>query len=277
MNHFFPWLARRFGHRREAKIFLFPFLRFLESFIFGGRVRESLYASLLGGLYSSQFRREWIYYSDEQPHFFNHRWNAHKLIYNREFLPMSFYRGFLSSEIIKPNDTVLDIGCGDGFFTRAFYSYNCKNIDALDIEPSAIKAAKRQNYNERIQYHLCDVVNDPFPSNEYDVIIWEGAIGHFAKEDLSKVLEKIKNSLSPGGIFVGSEVLGEEGKDHLHFFYKESDFYDLFKSYFDHISIRSVDYPINDGFSRSEAYWRCSSETSDRHASTKWNSDFCTE
>jgi len=245
-------------------------VRLVETAVYGGRLREMVLVRLLGALHRSQFRREWRCFSDEPPHFFNQRWNGFEFTYGSSRTPYVFTRGFLACEILQDGDHLLDIGCGDGFFTNSFFSTRCHHIDAIDVDRSAIETAKRLNCSPKIDYYILDAVRQPFPSERYDVVVWDGAIGHFSKAELSVVLEKIARSLPTSGIFVGSESLGIEGSDHLQFFDDESALASVFKPYFKHVLIRKTEYRIGGGETRIEAYWRCSNDLSPRQMDTTW-------
>jgi|694.fasta_scaffold37941_4 SAM-dependent methyltransferase len=250
---------------RIAKPYVYGARRLAETILFGGSVRERVLVGMLGALYRSQFRREWVYNTGEPPHFYYQRWNGFRFVYgDGERNPYCFNRGFLALEMIRNGDRLLDIGCGDGFFTNTFFSTRCSAIDAVDIERSAIETAKRFNASDKIRYRLLDAVNEPFPGNEYDVIVWDGAIGHFAAGDLASVLGKIVSTLAPGGVFAGSESLGTEGSDHLQFFHTAGDLAEVLKPYFKRVMVRVVEYRIGDGRMRREAYWRCTQGDSDR-------------
>jgi 2-polyprenyl-3-methyl-5-hydroxy-6-metoxy-1,4-benzoquinol methylase len=241
----------------------------LETLLYGGTRREALLVRLLGALHRSQFRREW-HLSLKTPHFYNQRWNGFEFTYGRSRSPYGFFCGFLASEVIRDGDCLLDIGCGDGFFSNTFFSARCRHIDAIDVDPSAIETARRLNSSPKIRFHILDAVRNSFPSERYDVIVWDGAIGHFSQSDTSSVLEKICRSLSPSGIFVGSESLGIEGSDHLQYFDSESALAWVLKPYFKHVLVRTAEYRIRGGYARREAYWRCFNSSSCRHESTTW-------
>lgn len=254
-----------------AKSFVYAGRRCVEAVLFGGAVRESILVRMLGALYRSQFRRSWVYNTTEPPHFYYQRWNGYRFAYgDGDRNPYCFTRGFLALEVIRSGDRLLDIGCGDGFFTNTFYSPRCKEIDAIDIEPSAIETAKRLNASDKIRYRLLDAVNEPFPGKDYDVIVWDGAIGHFAAGDLAAVLDKVVSTLAPGGVFVGSESLGTEGSDHLQFFHTEAQLAEVFRPYFKRVMVRTVEYRIGNGKMRREAYWRCSQGEGDRVEAGRW-------
>src|SRR5258708_16903004 len=161
---------------------------------------------------------------------------------------------------IVDGDGVHDIGFGDGFFTRRFYSDRAARIDAIDIEESAVSHAERYHAHPKINYVKSDAVAEPFPSDEYDAVIWNGAIGHFSESDTATMLRKIRESLKPSGVFVGSESLGTEGHDHHQFFADEPAVQRLFKPYFRYVATRTVNYTIGlrRDFARREVFLRCS-------------------
>lgn len=235
-------------------------LMVIERIVFGGPFLEAVLLKLLSMHYRSLFRRNWAW-SSEQPHFFNHRIGFFDFIYgNSESSVFPYYRGFFVSEVIKDQDLLLDIGCGDGFFTKRFYSRRCTHIDAIDIEPTAIAAATSQNASPKIRYQLRDAVIAPFPSDNYNVVVWDGALGHFAADTTHVMLNKIVGVLAEDGIFTGSESLGFEGHDHLQFFETIEDLDVLFCRHFAYRYYRVVNYdtPFSPGMLRQEAYWRCS-------------------
>jgi 2-polyprenyl-3-methyl-5-hydroxy-6-metoxy-1,4-benzoquinol methylase len=246
---------------------------FLELAKGGGRLREMVLLNLLEKHYDSKFRREWVI-GLEPPHFDDNRRDTFDFAFSANSVgAYPLYRGFLSSEVIQEGDRLLDIGCGDGFFTRRFFAEKCSSIDAVDIEHSAIKAAMEYNSSEKITYHQLDAVNQPFPNSPYEVVVWDGAIGHFSADTTDIIVEKISASLVPDGIFVGSESLSEEEckRDHLLLFYSLDDLHRVFKNYFKYIELRSVQYKINkrDSFIRTEGYWRCSNKPT-RLESNSW-------
>lgn len=232
-----------------------------ERIVGGGERREALLVKLLRHHYASTFRRQWQL-GEEEPHFFSHQMGLFEFIHSEKVQgPYAYYRGFFNSEVIGKGDRLLDIGCGDGFFTKRFFSEQCSHIDAVDIEPSAIEAAQARNSAPNITYHLSNAVTEPFPAEEYDVIVWDGALGHFSPDTTHHMLQKIADHLAPGGIFVGSESLGLEGSDHLQFFHSLEDLHALFKPYFKYTELRSVNYKIGaDDFLRQEGFWRCAND-----------------
>ena len=244
----FPWAKRM--------------LAGVEWLMFGGKAIERVLLKLLSLHYRSRFRRDWMW-SREAPHFFNHRVGCFDFAFgNSGGGAYPYCRGFYVSELLRQGDKLLDIGCGDGFFTKRFFAKRCTSIDAVDIEPDAINSAHRENASANIRYHLLDAVSQRFPGDQYDVIVWDGALGHFAQETTHIMLSKITASLNKDGVFVGSESLGREVHDHLQFFETEEDLDRIFGRHFPYRAYRVVEYDtgFNPGFVRREAFWRCSSD-----------------
>lgn len=232
-----------------------------ESLLSAGGYSERILVKLLLRVYKSQFLLQWKL-GAQRPHFEDQRIDIAYFAFGNDIVgPYSFYRGFLSSEVIRTGDCLLDIGCGDGFFTRRFFAEKCGHIDAVDLEKRAIEIAELENHATNINYQVLDAVIQPFPRKNYDVVVWDGALAHFPKESTEEVLRKISQSLSKDGVFVGSESLGREGGDHLQEFLALDEMGALFKPYFKYVELRSMEFRnIHGGGIRREGYWRCSNE-----------------
>jgi SAM-dependent methyltransferase len=242
----------------------------IENVIYLGGLSEDFAVKWLLRIYQSKFRLDWML-SKTPPHFYNHRIGMSQLAFGQKvFGPFTYYRVFFASQVIQDGDRLLDIGCGDGFFTKRFFSTKCSHVDGIDVEPAAIQCALKDNNAENIKYHLLDAVKKDFPEREYNVIVWDGAIGHFPPSTLETMLQKIMGALSQNGNFVGSESLGDEGGDHLTRFNSFDDFGKSFSKYFKYVEVCSKDYKLTDEFTRHEAYWRCANQP-DRLQKTTWN------
>jgi SAM-dependent methyltransferase len=226
-----------------------------ERIAFGGERRERLLLAALDAHYRSLFRRRWLY-PLERPHHFDHRIGSFRFAIGRE-PPFSWYRGFFAAELVRPGDTLLDLGCGDGFFARRFYAPRCAAVDAVDVDPTAIAHARRRNAAPNVRYVELDAAAAPFPRERYDVVVWDGALAHFSAEATRAMLGRISVALSPGGAFSGSESLGDEGHDHLQAFATLDDLGALLAGTFPHVRVRQLEYEVAGGLVRREAFWRC--------------------
>jgi SAM-dependent methyltransferase len=245
-------------------------LRLLERLAFGGRLRERALLRLLGAYYRSLYRREWAW-AEEPPHFYDHRFGMFELLAGRGN-PHPYTRGFHAAEMVRDGDRVLDIGCGDGFFTSTFFAFRAASVDGIDIEESAIDHAQRHYGRANVRFQRADAVAEAFPQAEYDVVVWDGALGHFAPDTTSAMFTKIREALAPEGVFVGSESLGShEGSDHLQFFETLDELRDRLAEHFPHVQVREAHYALADGMVRREAYWRCA-ESPARLDAASWRS-----
>ena len=221
------------------------------------RVLERVLSKLVLSFYDGQRRAEWEG-PGEAPHFFNHRQGLVPFVFSDQpTSPYAYGRAFFSALAVREGDVVLDIGCGDGFFSRRFLASRASRVDGVDIEVDAIQAARALNGGENVQYHVLDATKQPFPKDRYDVIVWDGALGHFSPATTELMLQKIRSALSPTGVFCGSESLGDEGSDHLQFFTSAEQLGRLLKSHFAVVQVYSSEYPLSSGFRRREAFWRC--------------------
>jgi SAM-dependent methyltransferase len=232
---------------------------YAEVVVFGSEIRERFAKGMLARYYRSMFRRQWAWQVYGEPHFTIHSGGLFDLLDGKMGQGIySLTRAFLSAEVIGNGNQVLDIGCGDGGLTKRFYAPRAGHVDAIDIEESAINYAVRHNPAPNIAYRRLDAVTEPFPRSSYDVIVFDGAIGHFTRDGSAAVLKKISSALTPRGIFCGSESIGAEGLDHLQIFHTGDDLRSLLQEQFRHVRIKQQKYPIPLMSSdRIEAYWRC--------------------
>lgn len=115
-------------------------------------------------------------------------------------------RGVLGRFHLPPGAKVLDLCCGDGYFSDCFWSPSAGHIDAIDRDPEALALARARHTKANIDYRCLDVVRDELPCSDYDLVCFFEAIEHFSIEDGLGVLEKIKDALVPGGWLVGSST-----------------------------------------------------------------------
>jgi len=94
----------------------------------------------------------------------------------------------------KPNETVLDVGCGDGVLTEKLVQAGCKVV-GVDASPEMVRAAKKRGLN----VYVMDARELAF-KEEFDAVFSNAAL-HWVKEpDLA--VAAIAMALKPGGRFV---------------------------------------------------------------------------
>jgi 2-polyprenyl-3-methyl-5-hydroxy-6-metoxy-1,4-benzoquinol methylase len=224
------------------------------NFFFGGRQTRNFLKKILKILYKKKFLSDW-YYSKESPHFYD--FEEYEDVFSHPSDYNNLQRGYWITTNIKENDLLCDIGCGSGFFTKRFYSFKCKSIDAIDIEKTAIDYAKKYNKSKKINYFLFDILKKKLPRLNYNVIVLNGALGHFSQSDNAILLKKISNGLHKDGLFIGSEAIGRDDDDHLQIFKNKEELKKMLKVYFKYIDTNLIYYPIKPYYNsiRSEAYW----------------------
>ena len=109
---------------------------------------------------------------------------------------------------VQPGMTVMDFGCGMGFFSIAMAkmmgSEGC--VIAVDVQPQMLdtlrKRAERAGVGERIRTHQCEPdsigADDPV---DFVLAFWAA---HEAS-DIRNVVTQVHGSLRPGGKFLAAE------------------------------------------------------------------------
>ncbi|TSC88529.1 MAG: type 11 methyltransferase [Microgenomates group bacterium Gr01-1014_7] len=100
---------------------------------------------------------------------------------------------------LKDGDKVLDLGCGDGYYSYLLSSFSPK-ITGIDNHVAAIESAKRQVRKKNVRFIIGDAEKLPFPENSFDKIVMSEIIEH-VKDDI-RVLKEARRVLKPGGILV---------------------------------------------------------------------------
>ena len=117
----------------------------------------------------------------------------------------------MTARIIRPNSTVLDIGCGDGRLSielaKRTKQQDCKVI-GVDYQDEAIIHSNKKKEIEglsNIQFIKVDYEN-PFPRDieAFDAIVSYDVIEHIAPSDISAFITGVIDKLKPGGIAIFS-------------------------------------------------------------------------
>jgi ubiquinone/menaquinone biosynthesis C-methylase UbiE len=115
--------------------------------------------------------------------------------------------------LLSPSDTdsVLDIGCGNGYVLNMFANrFDC-TLTGIDISPSAIKFASKRNRkfikSGRMNFIRQDMNKTPFSDCTFDKIYTINTV-YFWK-NLNDTMEEIRRVLKPGGLFINSLFTNE--------------------------------------------------------------------
>ncbi len=145
----------------------------------------------VSGAHRRLFFAEWRI--PKRPEFFDHHID---LYYTWQSSRMAHWleRGIFSTLAIKRGGKLLELGCGDGFNARNFYSSLSESVIACDFNKKAISTAKRKNSQKNINYLLADIRNE-MPKGDFDNIVWESAIEHCTEEEIKLIMTDIKHRL----------------------------------------------------------------------------------
>jgi SAM-dependent methyltransferase len=119
----------------------------------------------------------------------------------------SVYDRFLSSCI--PNDCAraVEVGCGNGSFTRIL-AKRASYVEAIDISPEMIRiAAQRSGDFRNIEYSVADILTVHLATACFDCIVIIGTLHHLPLH----ILAKLKRALSVDGLLIIHDPLKPEG------------------------------------------------------------------
>lgn len=104
----------------------------------------------------------------------------------------------LCYELIKPGDTLLDIGIGTGLCSSLFFKHGLQ-IYGLDSSDEMLAMCRQKGITKELKNW--DLLNTPlpYPDAQFDTII-SGGVFHFF-ENLQPIFKEIARLIKPNGIF----------------------------------------------------------------------------
>lgn len=123
---------------------------------------------------------------------------------------------------VRPDDRVLDVGCGPGRFTIELARIGAR-IVATDISPGQLDLHRRfvsdAGLDEAVESRVvADVADLPFADDDFDVVVCYGGAVSYVLDDASRAIAELFRVTRPGGIvllsvmsLVGASIAGLEG------------------------------------------------------------------
>ena len=100
--------------------------------------------------------------------------------------------------------TILDAGCGSGFFSNYFISKGCK-VYSLDYSEKALDIARKITQNKAFEYLNRDLLDESLGfefKNTFDLIFTDGLFEHFSQEEQEKILKAFITMKKKKGLII---------------------------------------------------------------------------
>ena len=120
--------------------------------------------------------------------------------------------------IVKPNDSVLDLGSGSGILSIVSLLFGAKDAVSVDIDENSLKTIsenlKRNNIEEdKCKIFIGNIIEDMNLQNkilekQYDIVL-----ANIVADVIIAVLPLVKKAIKPNGIFITSGIIEERIAD----------------------------------------------------------------
>ena len=129
---------------------------------------------------------------------------------NKEHTTLSLWG--LNHLNIKPDDIILDVGCGGGMNVKRM-AENAKKVYGIDYSIESVKLSKEVNEKlikeGKVEIQEGNVKSLPFEDNTFDIVTAFETV--YFWPDIEKCFGEVKRVLKPGGIFlIGMETNGSD-------------------------------------------------------------------
>lgn len=101
---------------------------------------------------------------------------------------------------LDKNAQILDLGTGSGILSLALFHLGYKNIEAIDIDPVAIRSSEDNFVLNKMDIPLA-LGGLELAKNMYDLIA-----GNLLAETISELAQEISEKLNKNGIFIGAGI-----------------------------------------------------------------------
>ena len=163
-----------------------------------------------------------------------------------------------AAKMLSSDDTLLDLGCGNGFGSY-FFSRFCREVTGMDLY-SQIPDASSRFKDKNVNFITGDILSPPaiIADKSFSAISMIDVIEHFYRDDGEKIIKTYINNLSQNGMMIigtpskySSEYRSESGKkEHFHE-YTPEELKEMCDRYFGRTILFSMnDETVHTGFSK---------------------------
>lgn len=130
----------------------------------------------------------------------HHKGNSTEILLNKEII--------LSELNILPGETILDVGCGDGYMAKEFSKINKSGkIYALDQSKEAIKHLKKETEGTNISPILADITTGTeLEESSIDLIYLSTVFHIFSSQKIDDFGKEVERILKPNGRLAMVEI-----------------------------------------------------------------------
>lgn len=132
---------------------------------------------------------------------------------------------------LKPNSTILDVGCGSGLSSKRFSDYGF-DVTGIDFSGKMIEAANK--FAVDAKFKVLDIRDLGKIKENFDGIYARAVLLHFSKNEIPKIIQSLCQKLNDGGyIYIAVKEIKEDQPDEQ--IVEENDYgfnYERFFSYF---------------------------------------------
>jgi 2-polyprenyl-3-methyl-5-hydroxy-6-metoxy-1,4-benzoquinol methylase len=161
--------------------------------------------------HAAQHHLDWTW--PPAPEWFDHHVEAH--MRDATHHNISEERGVFTSWVVPTGGRVLDLCCGDGYYSRRYYTHRASEVVGVDFDPNVIDYARSTNGAANIRFEVADA-RQSLPDGPFDVVAWNGAIEHFTETEVIGILRNIQARLADGGILAGDTPMSDGAKLLVH-------------------------------------------------------------
>jgi SAM-dependent methyltransferase len=98
------------------------------------------------------------------------------------------------TKYINPDDNVLEIGCGTGYFSKELTKTNA-SITSIDISPNLLEIAKKEVIDKNIKFKIENAYSLSFSDESFDIIVGSSVLHHL---DIDKALSEFYRVVKKG-------------------------------------------------------------------------------
>jgi ubiquinone/menaquinone biosynthesis C-methylase UbiE len=105
------------------------------------------------------------------------------------------------SSHLKPGMTVLELGCGTGFFTREL-ARSGADVVAIDVSPELLEIARSNRFAPNVRYEIQNAYDLTYPDAVFDSVVGSSVLHHL---EIDAALRDIHRVLKPEGTIYFTE------------------------------------------------------------------------